>query len=229
MVTQRKIKDIRNDLEGARVAAPTRDFATGGKISFPLESVADIRVQTGTINRRTALFIDKSGCGEYSVPVGRRIVSVMSALATSSLYTYAFDTLAYPLESTRNGTQGCADGFVRLAGGNGTAIGAPLEAMRLKGQVVEQIVIITDGRENNAPCFVDVFEDYRRHLGVQPTVVIVRVGEFDPWFEQRLRENHVDVRALVFDGPGSLSRLIGLLARPSRLDRLIDRIEAPSW
>ncbi|HEY6333607.1 MAG TPA: hypothetical protein VI756_30085 [Blastocatellia bacterium] len=230
MVTQSKINNIRNNNGAAGGPAPlrTNDFSVRGAV-VPLDKIADLRVVNGTINRRTALLIDNSNCREHALAAGKRLVSVMSALTTSSLYVYAFDGLAYPLELNKGTDAGWRDVLSRLTPGARTAAGSPLVHMRENGRVTEQIVIVTDGREDQAPRFADELDEYRRQLGVQPRIVIVRVGTFDRSFEEELRQNKADVRGVVFDGPGSLSRLIGILATPSRLDRLVDRIEMPAW
>jgi hypothetical protein len=229
MVTQSKINDIRNkNTAGQPAPRKANDFGARGAV-FPLDNIADLRVVNGTINRRTALLIDNSDCREHALAAGKRIASVMSSLTTSSLYVYAFDQRAYPLELNKNTGASWRDVLSRLTPGVGTAIGAPLVHMRQNALVAEQIVIVTDGRENQTPRFVDELGEYRRQLGVHPRIVIARVGTFCRSFEEGLRENRADVRGVVFDGPGSLSRLIGILATPSRLDRLVDRIESPAW
>jgi len=230
MVTQKKIYDLTTNATAAQMAASQDHSAQQRAKSLGLlDSVADVRVLNGTINRRTALFVDMSGCRRHSVPVGRRIASVLAALATSTIHTYAFDSLAYPLEAPNVAPASWTDAIAGLSGGESTAIGAPLEAMRMKAQIVEQIAIVTDGRENSRPRFVDVFHGYRMQLGVRPSVVVIRVGDYSHAFEHTLRENDVEVRGVAFDGPGSLSRLVQTLSRPSRLDTLVDRVGGPAW
>lgn len=229
MVTQSKINDIRNkNAPGQSAPLKANDFSARGAV-FPLDNIADLRVVNGTINRRTALLIDNSYCREHALAAGKRIVTVMSSLTTSSLYVYAFDGTAHPLELNKDAEASWRDVLSRLTPGVGTAIGTPLVHMRQNALVAEQIVIVTDGRETQGPRFADELGEYRRELGVQPRIVIARVGAFCRSFEEGLRENKADVRGVVFDGPGSLSRLIGILATPSRLDRLVDRIETPAW
>jgi hypothetical protein len=228
MVSQSKINNIRSKNGAGRPAPLNSDFSVRVP-AIPLDNIADLRVVNGTINRRTALLIDNSHCRDKALTAGRRIASVMSSLTTSSLYVYAFDRAAYPLELDKSDAAGWRDILSRLTAGAGSAIGAPLVHMRENARVAEQIVIVTDGLETHGPRFGDELDEYRRQMGVQPRIVVVRVGSFRELFEEELRDKKADVRGVAFDGPGSLSRLIGILATPSRLDRLVERIESPAW
>jgi hypothetical protein len=192
-----------------------------------LDRVADVQVNRTVISLRTALFIDKSGRGEYCVPVGRRIGAVISGIARAGVFAYAFDVLAYPLYSGDAAADITAwDAILgTLPVSKGTAIGAPLDAMRLRRQIVEQIVIVTDGQEDSQPRFAEAYDNYRRALAIAPAVIVIRVGQSPDLFESGLRERRVDVRTLRFDGPGSLSRLVSMLSRPSKVDRLVERLE----
>ncbi|HUK91734.1 MAG TPA: hypothetical protein VLZ81_15125 [Blastocatellia bacterium] len=226
MVTERKIRNSGSSLWTPASTGASK-IKTGARATAPLDNVSDFRVQNMAINRRTALFIDRLDRDQQSAGIGRRIASALSALATSSLYVYAFDSAACAQEHQNDSEP--ADGGLagRQAVAEQAAIGAPLFDMRRKGHVVDQIVIVTEGREDRSPRFADALAEYRRALSVNPSVVVVRVGDFAYAFEDSLRASRVAVRGLGFDGPGSLSRLISVLATPSRLDRLVDRIESP--
>ncbi|MEG3941035.1 hypothetical protein QT995_23100 [Microcoleus sp. S36b_A3] len=59
--------------------------------------------------------------------------------------------------------------------GGGTSCGCAVEAMRLKKQVVEQFIMVTDEGENSAPYFVDADRNYCRSWGVILNVVSEQV------------------------------------------------------
>jgi hypothetical protein len=118
--------------------------------------------------------------------------------------------------------------FQHLKAGGNTSIGCPLEALRLKKQAVEQILLVTDEEENTAPYFAEVYDAYKRDLKVTPNVVIVKIGRASDWVERKLREKQAQVDIFTFAGDYyALPNLVPLLTRPSRLELLIEILETP--
>jgi len=88
--------------------------------------------------------------------------------------------------------------------------------------------LVTDQGENTAPYFGNAFDAYCQELNVQPNVIIVKVGSYYDWIEQKLRERQVQVDTFTFAGDYySLPNLIPLLSRPSRLELLMEILETP--
>ncbi|MEO8891453.1 MAG: hypothetical protein ABI417_07955, partial [Coleofasciculaceae cyanobacterium] len=118
--------------------------------------------------------------------------------------------------------------FQHIKAGGATSIGSTLEAMRLRKQRVEQIILVTDEGENTAPYFAQVYEAYKRDLLLEPSVLIVKVGYAYDWLELRLQEKQVQVDSFTFAGDYySLPNLIPFLSRPSRLELLMEILETP--
>jgi hypothetical protein len=118
--------------------------------------------------------------------------------------------------------------FQHIKAGGGTSIGCALEALRLKKQRVEQIILVTDEGENTAPYFAEVYDAYRRELNTAPNVVIVKVGQASRYVEQKLAEKQTQVDTFTFAGDYySLPNLVPLLSRPSRLELLLEILETP--
>jgi len=119
-------------------------------------------------------------------------------------------------------------GFQHIRAGGGTSIGCSVEAMRRRKQLVEQFILVTDQGENTAPYFGNAFDAYCQELNVLPNVIIVKVGNYYDWIEQKLRERQVQVDTFTFAGDYySLPNLIPLLSRPSRLELLMEILETP--
>src|SRR5712692_6839944 len=72
------------------------------------------------------------------------------------------------------------------------------DTLRLKKQVVEQIILVTDEGENTAPYLAEVYEAYRRDLNVAPSVVIVKVGNASNYVERKLAEKQAQVDTFTF-------------------------------
>ncbi|MEW6734852.1 MAG: vWA domain-containing protein [Acidobacteriota bacterium] len=194
-----------------------------------LEKVVNHQVKKrGRITKATALFVDKSGSMTAAIEVGKQIAALVSGVSEGDLFVYAFDTLAYPVTAQGKELSNWEKAFQYIFPNGGTSIGAPLEAMRIKGQVAEQIIIVTDENENEAPYFASVYAQYCEKLKVAPNVIIVKVGQHSDHLERELQRAKVMFETLTFEGDYySLPNLVPLLARPSRLELLMEILETP--
>jgi hypothetical protein len=211
----------------ARVAADVTEL--DAETVARLEHIMDEQVKKrGQISKPTALLVDKSSSMESAIEVGKRIAALISGIAKADLFVYAFDTLPYPVKASGNQLSDWERAFEHLKAGGATSIGAPLEAMRLRKQLVEQIIVVTDEGENTAPYFAEIYDAYKRDLKVEPSVLVVKVGYAYDWLERRLQEKQAQVDTFTFAGDYySLPNLIPLLSRPSRLELLMEILETP--
>jgi len=211
----------------ARVVADTA--ALDAETVARLERVMDEQVKKrGSITKPTALLVDKSSSMESAIEVGKRIAALISGITQADLFVYAFDTLPYPVKASGNNLSDWERAFQHIKAGGATSIGSPLEAMRLRNQRVEQIVLVTDEGENTAPYFAEAYEAYKRELQTAPSILVVKVGYAYDWLERRLQEKQAQVDTFTFAGDYySLPNLIPLLSRPSRLELLMEILEIP--
>lgn len=211
----------------ARVVADTA--ALDAETVARLERVMDEQVKKrGRITKPTALLVDKSSSMESAIEVGKRIAALISGITQADLFVYAFDTLPYPVKASGNNLSDWDRAFQHIKAGGATSIGSPLEAMRLRKQRVEQIVLVTDEGENTAPYFAEAYDAYKRELQAAPSVLVIKVGYAYDWLERRLQEKQAQVDTFTFAGDYySLPNLIPLLSRPSRLELLMEILEIP--
>ena len=182
----------------------------------------------GTIKRPTALLVDASSSMTSAIELGQRIGAMIAGIAEDPPVVYAFDTAPYPLVAQSESLADWEHAFRGIRANGATSIGAPLEAMRVRKEVVEQIVIVTDEGENTAPYFAPTYEAYSKELAVAPNVVIVRVGHHSNYLERQLRDRRVPVETFTFAGDYySLPNLVPLLTRPSRVELLMEILATP--
>lgn len=219
--------DVRVAALKGRVAAGATEL--DADTAARLEKVMDEQVKRrGKIARATALLIDKSSSMESALEVGKRIAAMISGITEAELFVYAFDTLPYPIKASGNQLSDWEKAFQHIKAGGATSIGSAIEAMRLRKQRVEQIILVTDEGENTAPYFAQAYEAYKRDLMVEPNVLVVKVGYAYDWVERRLQEKQAQVDTFTFAGDYySLPNLIPLLSRPSRLELLMEILETP--
>lgn len=234
--------DVKTLIDAKLVAAQTdsRVSALKGKVAAKaarldkgttaqLEKVMDTQVkQRGTIKKPTALLVDKSSSMNTALEVGKQVATLISGVTEADLFVYAFDTMPYEVKATGKNLSDWDKAFQYLRAGGATSIGCSIEAMRLRKQVAEQIVMVTDEGENTAPYFDKAYDDYCKDLSVRPDVVIIRVGHSCDYVEKRLQKKQVQVDTLTFAGDYySLPNLVTLLSRPSRLELLMEILAVP--
>jgi len=211
----------------ARVATTAAGVDAG--TAAKLAEVTDAQVKRrGRISRATALLVDKSASMEQALAVGKQLAALISGIMAAPLSVYAFDTMPYPVRARGDTLDAWERAFGHLRSGGGTSIGCGLAALRKSEITVEQIVIVTDEGENQAPYFAKELDSYRRALGVEPNVVIIKVGRACDLLERQLRNTQVQVDTFTFRGDYyALPNLVPLLAQPSRLELLLEIMATP--
>jgi hypothetical protein len=229
---------IESKLGDAKTAARVSAFKAeeaikaGGvsaEVRQALEEVADAQVKAkGRIERPTALLIDKSGSMSLAIELGKRIGAMISAISSEALYVYAFDTVAYPVESAGADLAHWEKALQGITAGGSTSCGVAVEMMRRKKQYVEQLIMVTDEEENSAPFFVETLKKYRTELKADPNVCFVRTPGALPLLEDQCRREGITADAFQFTGDYyALPNLVPLLSRPSKLDLLMEILEYP--
>ncbi|MBD2005592.1 MULTISPECIES: hypothetical protein [Cyanophyceae] len=194
-----------------------------------LEQVVNEQVKKrGKITKPTALFVDKSSSMTEALEVGKQIAALISGISEGNLFVYAFDTKAVEVKAQGKALSDWEKAFQKLFPDGCTSIGASLEKMRQNKQSAEQIIIVTDEGENNAPYFNTVYPRYCEELKVVPNVIIVKVGNHSNYLERQLQQSQVPLETFTFAGDYySLPNLVPLLSRPSRLELLMEILETP--
>ena len=240
-----------------RVSAYKAKVAAGAAgvskdVADKLDAVTEAQVRAkGTIVRSTALLIDKSGSMQQAIEIGKRIGAMIASICEAELWVYAFDSMAYPITFQKEGRMGLVQRFLSrgqderaeveipsladweqallgIQPGGQTSCGVAVEMMRRHGQVVEQIVMVTDEGENVPPGFVSTLKRYREELGADPHVVFVKTQGAVNYLEQDCQEERIAFDAYQFTGDYyALPNLLPLLTRPSRLDLLLDIMAYP--
>lgn len=236
------VPEISSLVEAKLASAKTSDRVSGLKaekaiqaagaadgLRRALEDVADTQIKAkGRITRPTALFVDKSSSMTSAIELGKRIGSMISAICESELYTYAFDTMAHEIVASGHDLADWERAFDGIGAYGATSCGVAVKALERKKLYVEQIIMITDEQQNTPPPFVPALREYRATVGADPTVVIVRTPGGSDYVEQQCRREGVQVDVFKFEGDYySLPNLVPMLARPSKLELLMEIMDYP--
>jgi hypothetical protein len=230
-LVERKLEEART---GSRVSALKAEEAhkaadVSADLKARLEKVADTQVKAkGRITRPTALLIDKSGSMSLAIELGKRIGALLSAVCERPPFVYAFDTIAYEIEAAGADLAAWERSLQGIVAGGGTSVGVALVALRRKRQAVEQLIVITDEGENTPPLFFDSLRRYREELKADPAVCFVRTPGATTQLEDACRQAGVVCDAFQFTGDYyALPNLVPLLARPSKLELLLEILDYP--
>ena len=194
-----------------------------------LEDVADTQIKAkGRISRPTALLVDKSASMHEAIELGKRIGAMISAVCGSDLYIYAFDTMAHEIKSAGPALADWERAFRGITANGATSCGVSLKYLEKAKRYVEQIILVTDEGENTAPCFVPALAEYSAAMKAGPSVVIVRTPGGGNHVEQQCRRAGIPTDVFLFNGDYySLPNLVPMLARPSRLELLMEIMDYP--
>lgn len=211
-------------------AETARDAASlPAEVKAKLDAVADSQVKArGRIARPTALLIDKSGSMSQAIEIGKRLGSLLAAVADKELFVYAFDSIAYPVEAAGPDLAAWEKALTGITAGGNTSVGVGVEQLRRKKQYVEQIVVVTDEGENAEPKFVAALQKYRAEMKADPAVCFVKVTGATSQLEDECKAAGIVTDAYQFSGDYyALPNLVPLLARPSKLELLQEILEYP--
>ena len=224
---ERAQKDTRVSAFKAKVANDAADL--DDETVARLEKITDAQLkQKGRISRPTALIVDKSGSMEHAIELGKRIASMISGVANAELFVYAFDTMPYPVKAEGKDPSDWERAFKMIKAGGGTSGGCAIEAMRVKKQRVEQVIIVSDEQENTPPLLAETLARYQSEVQANLNVVLVKVGNASGYMEKTLKEKGFTVDSLTFKGDYyALPNLLPMLSRPSRLELLLEILETP--
>lgn len=217
-----------------RVSALKADKAieaagAGGSLRKSLEDVADAQIKAkGRIKRPTALLVDKSSSMQQAIELGKRIGAMVSTVCDSDLFVYAFDTMAQEIAPQGSDLASWERAFRGITADGATSCGVALKLLERKRKYVEQIIMITDEEQNTPPAFLPSLREYCTALAASPSLVIVRTPGGSDMIAKECQREGVAVDVFQFSGDYySLPNLVPMLARPSKLELLMEIMEYP--
>jgi hypothetical protein len=211
----------------AKVAVEAANVS--GELAEQLDAITEAQVKAkGRITRSTALMLDTSGSMHVAIEVGRQLGAMISSIIEAEFFAYAFDTIAYPIEATGTSLAEWEKALTGITAGGGTSCGVAIETMRRKGQRVEQIILVTDEGENQAPLFANAYKAYSEETRTRPDVILVKVGHATNILERACTGLGIAPSVFTFSGDYyALPNLIPLLQQPSMVDVLMAILEHP--
>lgn len=204
--------------EAIRVAKVSKD------VEKELEEVTEEQIKVkGKIKKPTALLVDASGSMEVEIELGKRIAAMFSSICEADLFIIVFDTMARRIEIQDASLAGLEKSFRGIKAGGRTSFGCAVELLRRNKNYVEQMILVTDGGENEPPFFLQSLRTYREELKTDPNICFVKVAgqAQSDHVERGLKREGILVDSFEFTGDYyALPNLLPLVTKPSRLELL---------
>ncbi len=159
-------------LKAGRAAQRVKGSSSAAK----LEQLQETKTaQLGTIDGDWLVLGDCSGSMSQSIEVARQIAGIIAERVAGAVYLVFFDTSPTYFDVTGKSYTDIVAETRRVSAGGATSIGCGLDYIRSKGIVVNGIAIASDGGENRAPLFAEVYKKYCAALSIEPPVYLFHV------------------------------------------------------
>lgn len=138
---------------------------------------------------------DASGSMAQAIELARQVSATLARMVKGRVHLVLFDTMPVYFDVTGKTLEEITTITRGVTAGGGTSIGCALQYLLDKKIAVDGIALVSDGGENVAPRFGQVYAQYCDKLGVNPTVYLYQTnGDSDQEFNQVCAANHVDVQ-----------------------------------
>jgi len=164
-------------LKAGRAAAEITDKGLKGK----LERLQETKTAAlGNIEGDWLVLGDRSGSMAKSVEMAKQIAALIAERVKGAVHLVFFNIDPVHFDVTGKSYAEIQKMTARVNAAGGTSIGCGLNFILEKGLTVQGIAIASDGGENTAPYFSDVYKKYAEKFGVEPTTYFYHLdGESD--------------------------------------------------
>ena len=217
-------KSKKNTLKTTRAAEAIEDETLKAK----LQGVQERQIQSSAgIEGNWLVLADKSGSMSDAIEIARHVSAALAKYVKGKVHLVFFDTVPTTIDVTGMTLDKIRDVTKYISANGGTSIGCGLQRMLDAKEEIDGIAVVSDGEENTAPRFVDVYKRYSALFGKEVPVYFYHTNGYAPSFTTDAQRNGVDVQ--VFDLRGgvdyySLPNMVATM-RASRYS-LIDEVMA---
>ena len=183
----------KNVLKTTRAAEAIEDEGLKQK----LRGLQDKQLQSMGVEGNWLVLADCSGSMERAIEISRHVSATLAKMVKGRVWLVFFNTAPQtidvtgaPLDVIQKATQ-----YIRANGG--TSIGCGLQRMLDSKEEIDGIAIVSDGDENTAPIFSQVYPKYAAFAGKEPTVYLYHCGSKHPGMTVAMQRAGIDMQ--VFD------------------------------
>ena len=159
-------------LKAGRAASVIKDK----KIADKLETIQEERLaKLGGIDGDIVVLGDKSGSMTSSIEVAKQIAALIAQQIKGRVHLIFFDSQPTYFDVTGKSLSEIQEITKRISARGSTSIGCGLDYLMKKNEVVNGIVICSDGGDNYTPHFHDAYEKYCIKFEIEPTIYLLHV------------------------------------------------------
>lgn len=108
---------------------------------------------------------DRSGSMAHAIEISRHVAGTLTQFVKGKVWLVFFDTSPMTVDVTGLSLDQIKKGTQHIGAGGSTSIGCGLNRMLLEKAEIDGIAVISDGEENTAPRFADVYKKYAQFAG----------------------------------------------------------------
>lgn len=188
----------KNVLKATRAAEAMDDE----ELKENLRGLQEKQLQSMSVEGDWLVLADKSGSMHEAIEAARHIAATLAKMVKGKVWLVFFDThpmtvdvTGLPLDAIKKATE-------HVTANGGTSIGCGLQRMLDEKIHVDGIVVVSDGGENSAPLFSDVYPRYSKLVDKEVPVYLYHCGNKDREFSAFMKLAHIDLQ--VFDLPRNI-------------------------
>lgn len=110
------------------------------------------------------ILADKSSSMSHAIEMARHVAGSLTSFVKGKVALVFFDTMPRALDVTGMSPDQIKKATEKVIAGGSTSIGVGLNSILLAKVMVDGIVIVSDGGENNAPYFADTYKKYAKFV-----------------------------------------------------------------
>jgi hypothetical protein len=168
MATNKRVSSLK--------ATKAKEFVEDKKTKAKLEKAQEQRLDNlKGLEGNWLVLGDRSGSMQFSIEKAKEIAAFLARMGKGEIslvffseYPQEFDVTGKSLEEIKQLTRG-------VGAGGSTNISCGLELVANKGEIINGIVIVSDGGENRGS-FVDTYRRYENKFGISPNVYLLHVS-----------------------------------------------------
>ncbi len=108
---------------------------------------------------------DRSGSMAHAIEISRHVAGTLTQFVKGKVWLVFFDTSPMTVDVTSLSLDQIKKATQHIHAGGSTSIGCGLNRMLVEKEEIDGIAVISDGEENTAPRFADVYKKYTEFVG----------------------------------------------------------------
>ncbi len=171
------------------------------ELTEKLRGLQEKQIQThGGVEGNWLVLADKSGSMSRAIELSREVAGVLAKMVKGKVWLVFFDTQPMTVDVTGASLDVIKKGTKHITANGGTSIGVGLNRMLESKEEIDGIVVISDGGENTAPAFADVYRRYSTHFGKEVPIYLYECDGEPNVFSRNLANAGIELQTFDLRG-----------------------------